>query len=130
MKKSIYAMMILIICATILSGCISPQETIPDASPAHTLLEEDPQWIPTTAPTISLAPTNSSASLPLNETDNSTWSYCDDRRPANILYERGCYGGGSSGGSNTPTYPVPEIRCFGMLAIGLIGIWYIAVRRT
>lgn len=103
-----------------------PEPAAPEAPEPLPTPTPTPFWLPTPTPTPDLF-------VEVNETVDEPMTYCDDRLPANVLYDRGCTIGSRDGGGSapqTPTSVVPELRCFGMLVIGLIGIWYITVKRS
>jgi len=92
----------------------------------------EPEWLPTPTPT---AVTPKQAVEINNTIVEAEWDVCDVRHNESWLYAHRCgmyaSSGGSSGSSSPtlPPSPVPELRAFSMLLIGLVGIWLIAVRQ-
>lgn len=105
---------------------------MPETETPTETLTETPTETPIETPTKIRVVTETPTETPTETTtDNKAlWDVCDDRHNASFLYKNGCYG--SSGGGSSPnpvTLPIPEIRAFTMLLIGLTGIYLLVVRQ-
>lgn len=104
-------------------------------SPAVEPSPFEPNTTATPTPTLTPTPTPSVAPTPtptpnhiveVNETTDpnatANMTYCDDRLPASLLYERGCYGGSSGSAPNVPQSVIPELPTWAMVTAGLLAI--------